>query len=305
MLSLVSAVESRAKDALDDPALNTRPTLDALARLAVREQDTGLSLMAGTRLQTLSPHASRQRRVRALRLLLARSRALRAALSEALPPPRADAPALARSVLSANEFKVVPHNHNWLDSVQEWIDKILSQLGSKLGLRPSTGSRNLLMVVLLSIVFGLLTWVTLITARRLRPDAEWQDTPGIVPGEGAAEPAVALAQARDLARRGLYREAVARLYVAALLHLDALGRLRLDTNRTNWENLRGLDRALPADLRQGMGEATLLFDRLWYGVADCGRDSYETAEALLGPVWTATPAPTPVQGQSAARGRRS
>jgi hypothetical protein len=84
--------------------------------------------------------------------------------------------------------------------------------------------------------------------------------------------ATAQAQAQREADAGNYREAVRRLYLAALLLLDEQRLIALDRSRTNREMLA----ALPADslARAHLGPVIATFDAVWYGIREPDEPTY-------------------------------
>ena len=80
-------------------------------------------------------------------------------------------------------------------------------------------------------------------------------------GDGIVDP---LGNARALAAKGAYRDAVRMAYIASLRRLRENGLLVLEPNKTNWEYQRELRRrSRPAF--DTLLPATQMFDRLWYG----------------------------------------
>jgi len=70
-------------------------------------------------------------------------------------------------------------------------------------------------------------------------------------------------QATQLAAGGNYREAVRRLYLAALLRLRERDLIRFDNSQTNREVLAAVDEQTPA--RVHLAPVVETFDRVWYG----------------------------------------
>jgi hypothetical protein len=86
-------------------------------------------------------------------------------------------------------------------------------------------------------------------------------------------------QAAVLAESGSYRQAVRRLYLAALLHLDERGILRFRRNLTNQEVLTGTDP--DTSTRRLLQPVIETFDQVWYGVREPDRVTYERYRAQV------------------------
>ncbi len=83
----------------------------------------------------------------------------------------------------------------------------------------------------------------------------------------------ALAQARQFANAGDYREAVRELYLATLLMLDERGLLRYDRSLTNREYLDAV--AGEPAVRAALEPIVNTFDRTWYGFQAMRREEFE------------------------------
>ena len=100
-------------------------------------------------------------------------------------------------------------------------------------------------------------------------------------GDGIVDP---LGNARALAAKGAYRDAVRMAYIASLRLLRENGLLVLEPNKTNWEYQREL-RQRSRTAFDTLLPATQLFDRLWYGrhtgTAEEFADAVRVHDALL------------------------
>lgn len=81
-------------------------------------------------------------------------------------------------------------------------------------------------------------------------------------------------QASQMAEGGRYREAVRRLYLAALLRMTERGLLRFDGSMTNWEVLSRVDASAP--IRTHLIPVVETFDRVWYGVREPDEATFRT-----------------------------
>lgn len=120
---------------------------------------------------------------------------------------------------------------------------------------------------------------------------------------GEAAPLTASAarhQATSLAQQGNYRQAVRRLYLAALLRLDELHLLRYDRSLTNREVLARTDEAQP--VRRHLVPVVETFDRIWYGVREPDQETFEAyrreIDALMATSGETDPAGAPSGGDS-------
>jgi hypothetical protein len=87
-------------------------------------------------------------------------------------------------------------------------------------------------------------------------------------------------RAEIYASQGNYREALRHRYLALLLHLDARGVWRYDSNRTNWEHIAALRRRdSQGDLVTPLSALTRRFDRVRYGGAPCDNEQWQQFDA--------------------------
>ncbi len=88
-----------------------------------------------------------------------------------------------------------------------------------------------------------------------------------------ATAALARQQASQMAESGNYREAVRRLYLAALLRLREREIIRFDSSLTNQEVLARMQSNAPA--RAHLEPVVETFDRVWYGVQEPDAQTFE------------------------------
>lgn len=93
-----------------------------------------------------------------------------------------------------------------------------------------------------------------------------------IPRDVPPSAAVARRQAQSAAEAGDYRQAVRRLYLAALLHLDEQRLLAFDRSLTNREVLAVLPDDSP--VREHLRPVVDTFDAVWYGVREPDEDTY-------------------------------
>ena len=148
----------------------------------------------------------------------------------------------------------------------EWIDRLWPDrepiIGGALGSALSTlvgwaviGGGGLLLILLLSY------WLRRLLAGML--GGRGRGDPLAVEGGLPATAAQARQQASQLAESGNFREAVRRLYLAALLRLRERDLIRFDSSLTNREVLARVGANAPA--RSHLEPVIETFDRVWYG----------------------------------------
>jgi hypothetical protein len=91
-------------------------------------------------------------------------------------------------------------------------------------------------------------------------------TQGEEEGEIPRRAVEARTQANRYAQGGNYREAVRRLYLSALLHLDEQGLIRFERKATNREVLAQLPPDQP--IRRHLAPVVHTFDQVWYGIRE-------------------------------------
>ncbi|MDR5683334.1 MAG: DUF4129 domain-containing protein [Armatimonadota bacterium] len=156
-----------------------------------------------------------------------------------------------------------------LEQVARWWDTIVLPTG---GL--SAGGAAAVVVALLSVVaVALLLRRTHIRMAHRSRAAHTSPQPETEDGD----PEVARAAAAALAAAGRYRDAVRARYRAMLAELERRGALPPCPARTNWEAVAVL-RTEPVGAP--LWEATTVFERVWYGMAQAGPETYAQADRL-------------------------
>jgi hypothetical protein len=160
----------------------------------------------------------------------------------------------------------------WIRQMMEFIARLLIKLfGASPAREPQTGGAGLVMVlrallflvVVTALIFGAVKLARRFQARQ-KPAEEAEAREAL--GEVIAEDATAadlLAMASELARRGEYRKAIRRAYIALLCEFDQRGKLRLGRSKTNRDYLdamRAEQRIYPT-----FSVMTFAFERAWYG----------------------------------------
>lgn len=101
---------------------------------------------------------------------------------------------------------------------------------------------------------------------------------GVRQAAGPEDPEAARLAAQQAAHAGDYRGAIHFLYLWAMLHLAARGRLRYDRALTNREQLRAVEGGEVAALLQPIVDT---FDRVWYGHAPCSPSEYRQLQGAV------------------------
>lgn len=154
------------------------------------------------------------------------------------------------------------------DELMHWLEKLLEKLfrvaPGLQGNRTMTWIFLILFLVVAGVLVGKLirTYLQNRTPRRKLDSTvfDLEEAPDII-----AEPEVWRQQAEEYARQGDYRRAFRAVFLATLLHLNAVGVIEYHRSRTNGDYLRFVRRkgltALEAALRPLVNE----FDGRWYG----------------------------------------
>jgi hypothetical protein len=142
-------------------------------------------------------------------------------------------------------------------------------------------------LMLVAVVIGLLVWVAVLLLRRAvrdQPVAPDDGGPhGPIDLENEAIVATQLPEdewmrlAREQIAKGEHRLAVRALFLASLAHLGDRGLLSIARFKSNRDYSRELllkARSLP-ELRSAFGENIGLFERVWYGLHEIGRESID------------------------------
>lgn len=273
--SLVSACAAAPGKAACDPA-------------AVGE-DVRVSLPSGVRtvefdwLRTILSEAQTgkapQDKMAAARERLARDLASLVATTSESPQDLQQDRAVLRQILASGDFPQPQPANLWQrlrDQFLTWLAERLDRLGT--GGSPTHWlSQVLLMSLILGSCGGLLLWFSRAARRQRLLIADG--------GERARDAAVALrdwqvwlAEARDLAAQKEWREAIHRLYWAAIAAMERRGAWRPDRARTPREYLALLESQ--SGSRHDLLQLTRTLERFWYGVDIAAERDYEEARIV-------------------------
>jgi hypothetical protein len=188
-----------------------------------------------------------------------------------------------QQVLAGSEFrglKKPDRGDSWMERLNRWLNHLFEGV-DRLRTRSAWIGRVLIWGFLLAVGVGL-AWVLVRMERRWRirllPDLN-----GPAPGAASARDwQLWMADAREAAAHGLWREGIHCLYWAVISRLESKRLWPADRARTPREYL-----ALVAqdDARKPvLGSLTLTFERTWYGARPTDETEYRRAEGLAGSV---------------------
>jgi hypothetical protein len=211
---------------------------------------------------------------------------LQSDLARAIAPPAATPDHAAerntmQKVLAEREFrglKQPDERDSFMERVNRWLNHLFDSV-DKLRTRSAWIGRALIWGFLLAVSVGL-AWALLQLERRWRirllPDIN-----GPAPDAASArEWQLWMADAREAARIGLWREGIHFLYWAVISRLESKRLWPADRARTPREYLALVS---PDDGRKpGLGTLTQTFERTWYGGRVPGESDYRRMEELAG-----------------------
>jgi hypothetical protein len=200
---------------------------------------------------------------------------LQSDLAQAGGPPTAQTDhakerATMKEVLAGREFRGLKRPKEgdsiW-ERINRWLNKLFEGM-DKLSSHSRWIGRALIWGFLLAVGVALGWWL-------IQSERRWRirllpETDGPAPDAASARDwQLWMADARDAAGRGLWREAIHFLYWAVISRLESKRLWPADRARTPREYLALV---APEDSRKpGLTSLTLMFERTWYG----GRDAYE------------------------------
>ena len=204
-----------------------------------------------------------------------------AGAAPATEPDHARERATMQEVLGSREFRGLKQpdaRDSLLERVNRWLNRLFAGV-DKLRSRSAWIGRALIWGFLLAVGVGL-AWTLLQLERRWRirllPENE-----GPAPDAASARDwQLWMADAREAAALGLWREAIHYLYWAVISRLESKRLWPADRARTPREYLALV---APDDVRQpGLAALTVSFERTWYGGRVAHEADYRRAEELAG-----------------------
>jgi len=201
---------------------------------------------------------------------------LEAAAYQAPAPDFTSHRSLLNNILSRREFRNV-HGQTWMDRLKQKLTELLIKLlGRAL-------SSSVIPVVSDIFVYGLIAVAVLVTAycmyRSLREGARLETIMPVAMPVSAKEWPIWMAEAREAAARGEWRDAIHLAYWAGISFLEAQGAWRPDLARTPREYLRLLPAA--SAHHPALRALTMRLEGVWYGMGAAGADAFDQTVAEL------------------------
>lgn len=191
---------------------------------------------------------------------------------------------LIESILGRREYRPETENQSsllrWVPSVRKAIESFLERFFSRFSRSSSggdSGGSSLFRIPILLLAIGIVTWATIrlmgqLSSKRVHVVRhKRREVLGEVIEENVTQTDI-LERAKRIAEEGDFRMAVRLVYIAMLLHLEALGRLRLEkakTNRDYLNSLSGDDQTFTIFSR-----LTAIFEETWYGESLTSREDF-------------------------------
>lgn len=210
--------------------------------------------------------------------LKALSRSLRAAL-EKQAAPKADATReRLQQILARQEYQPEEEKDSalqaWFKKMRRKINELLGRLFFGNSARPAAdaGSLQVIRWLIILALLASLVWATVLLLRRVQlRKAKWGDNNSVeesreILGEQFDADVTAddlLKTAAEMARKGEYRLAIRRAYLALLYELEQRGKLRLHRAKTNRDYLSELKQE--PFLYPPVTVLTNSYERVWYG----------------------------------------
>jgi hypothetical protein len=197
----------------------------------------------------------------------------------AAQPDHARERATMKEVLAGREFRSLKRpgaSDSIWERINRWLNKLFEGM-DKLSAHSRWIGRALIWGFLLAVGVALAWWLIQSERRwriRLLPESD-----GPAPDAASARDwQLWMADARDAAAHGLWREAIHFLYWAVISRLESKRLWPADRARTPREYLALV---APDDPRKpGLSSLTLMFERIWYGGREAREADYRRAEEL-------------------------
>jgi hypothetical protein len=181
-----------------------------------------------------------------------------------------------REILSSGDFPQPKPESFWAgiwNRLMLWLDEVLRRAGS--GASSTLWISRILMLALLGIgCGGMIWWLSRI---RRKQGLVFKKPPADRTPNGSSEPEweVWLAQARKLAHEQHWREAIHRVYWAAIARMESRGLWSPDRARTPREYLDLVDRqSAPGN---DLAQLTKALEQFWYGGRSASEQDYSDA----------------------------
>lgn len=187
--------------------------------------------------------------------------------------------AVLRQILASGDFPQPQPPNLWQrlrDQFLTWLAARLDRLGA--GGSPTRWiSQFLLIAVILGSCGGLLLWFSRAVRRQRLAIGQGGEGPRNV-AASLRDWQLWLEEARELAARNNWREAIHHLYWAAIAAMEARGAWRPDRARTPREYLALLESQ--SGSKHDLLQLTRTLERFWYGTETPGQRDYDEAESV-------------------------
>ncbi len=218
--------------------------------------------------------------------LQALSRSLRASLdTEAAPQANATRDRL-QQILARSEYRPEEEKDSaiqgWLRKIRQRINDLLTKLffGSAPKSAPNPGSLQAIRWLIIAALVASLVWATVLLLRRLQlrqaklKNDEMDDVREILGEQFDADVTSddLLKTAAEMARKGEYRLAIRRAYLALLYELEQRGKLHLHRAKTNRDYLGELQHE--PSMYPSVATLTNNYERVWYGHGAATMEDY-------------------------------
>jgi hypothetical protein len=203
-------------------------------------------------------------------------------LSEANPTRERLQQILARAEYQPEEKKDSAIQ-GWLRKIRQKINELLARLffRNSSTTAPSPGSLQVIRWFIIAALLASLAWAAVLLLRRLQlrqaklqDDESAEDVREILGEEFAADVTAEdlIKSAAELARKGEYRLAIRRAYLAVLYELEQRGKLRLHRAKTNRDYLGELKHE--QYIYPPVSALTNSYERVWYGYEAATLEDY-------------------------------
>ena len=219
--------------------------------------------------------------------LAALSRSLRAALEKQSAPTADTTRERLQKILARQEYQPEEEKESalqaWIKKIRQRINELLGRLffGNSSKNLPNAGSLIAIRWLIILALLASLVWATVLLLRRFQlrqakleddnPDEESRE----ILGEQFDADVTAddlLKTAAEMARKGEYRLAIRRAYLALLYELEQRGKLRLHRAKTNRDYLGDLQQ--DPYIYSPVSMLTNRYERVWYGDAAATLEDY-------------------------------
>ncbi|MBL8204853.1 MAG: DUF4129 domain-containing protein [Blastocatellia bacterium] len=219
--------------------------------------------------------------------LSALSRTLRSTLEKQVAPEAIATRERLQQILARNEYQPEEEKDSaiqaWLKKIRQKMNELLAKLffGNSSKSAPSAGSLQAIRWLIILALVASLVWATILLVRRfqlrqiqLKDDRGDEAVLEILGEQFGADVSAddLLKTAAEMARKGEYRLAIRRAYLALLYELEQRGKLRLHRAKTNQDYLGELKNE--PYIYPPVTTLTGHYERVWYGDGTATLEDY-------------------------------